>query len=106
MDQAIKTMMEPLCLEKDAYRFAFPVYKVQTDCCVPQTIETFGFPLPTVNPFVIEMILCAMDQTKSTETETTYQVYMKETRTLRDNEPYDIPASLLSSVSQYYTNPK
>ena len=103
MDEAIKTMLEPPCLQKDAYRFAFKSYNVRAECCVPQTIETLAFPLPTANPIVMEMILCAMSQTESSTSASTYQMYIKETKTLRDNASYDLPATLLSSLSQYYT---
>ena len=101
MDEAIKTMLEPPCLEKDAYRFAFQSYNVQADCCVPQTIEIFSFPLPNANPIVVEMVLCAMIQTESSNSASTYQVYIKETKTLRDNDSHDLPATLLSALSQY-----
>ena len=104
MDDAIKSMLDPPCLEKDSYRFAFQSYNVRAECCVPQTIETFAFPLPAANPIVMEMIFCAMCQTESTKNATRYQVYMKETKTLRDNDACDLPASLLSAVSQYSTN--
>ena len=101
MDEAIKSMLEPPCLRKDAYRFAFQSYNVQADCCVPKTIETFSFPLPNANPIVVEMILCAMSQTESSNSASTYQVYIKETKTLRDNDSHDLPATLLSALSQY-----
>ena len=97
MDPVKKDLTNLPSLEHNVLKFAFNAFNVPTDCQVHNTLETFGFPLPPANQLVIEMVLNAMKQL------TDFQTYVKDTKTLRDIEPTDLPCTLLSGLSQCFT---
>ena len=97
MDPSKKDMTNLPSLEHNSYKFAFNAFNVSTDCQVHHTLEKFGCPLPPANQLVIEMVLNAMKQLPD------YQSFIKDTKTLRDAEPSDLPCTLLSALSQCFT---
>ena len=97
MDPSKKDMTNLPSLEHNSYKFAFNAFNVSADCQVHHTLEKFGCPLPPANQLVIEMVLNAMKQLPD------YQSFIKDTKTLRDAEPSDLPCTLLSALSQCFT---
>ena len=71
--------------------------------CVTQTIETISVPFPSANKITLEMICSAMMQVKSNKSMTAYQCYIQDTADLRDMKGFDLPATILSSVSSLDT---
>ena len=69
--------------------------------CLP--IETIGVPFPSANEITLEMICNAMMQVKSNKSMTAYQCYIQDTADLRDMKGFDLPATILSSVSSLDT---
>ena len=65
--------------------------------------SSIGVPFPSANEITLEMICNAMMQVKSNKSMTAYQCYIQDTADLRDMKGFDLPATILSSVSSLDT---
>ena len=95
--------LEEPWLDHQCCKFQIEEKNVDPTSCVTQTIETIGVPFPSANKITLEMICNAMMQVKSNKSMTAYQCYIQDTADLRDMKGFDLPATILSSVSSLDT---
>ena len=99
---AMKTMTEFPCLTKEPFKFAYKRFDIPPHCAVLDTIDCLAFPPMPVSPVVIDIILNAMEEVTGNDSMTTYQAFVQDTISFRD---MDLPAVILSALSQNYTPP-
>ena len=103
VNDSIKSMLDFPSLDTNSRQYSYQKFNIDPTSCVTQTIETIGVPFPSANEITLEMICNAMMQVKSNKSMTAYQCYIQETADLRDMKGYDLPATILSSVSSLDT---
>ena len=103
VNDSIKSMLDFPSLDTNSRQYSYQKFNIDPTSCVTQTIETIGVPFPSANEITLEMICSAMMQVKSNKSMTAYQCYIQETADLRDMKGYDLPATILSSVSSLDT---